>query len=262
LLSAFASRRKPAAVILLDVDEYGREKLPPKAQRTWTKAKKGDKVGFAIHPRDGTVHEIVFRMPEPEAKKGKDRSSRNDDDEASTPKKTRPEITHKGTEIIGAMRTEALVKSLEVNAVDDATLIGLLILALNARNVSIQTHGSGHATRTKLVRSITEGGRLSHDVERLRVVARQTLTNVLSCLFGHGDSGLHARIAGEAIGADAHLGPPIAMSKLFASRSDLRVDYLVFTISSLTPSDCARLIAMSTSMPSTLPEASANENGR
>ena len=93
-----------------------------------------------------------------------------------------------------------------MHAVDDATLIGLLVLALNARNVSIQTHGSGHATRTKLVQSITEGGRLSHDVERLRVVARQTLANVLSCSLGHGDSGLPARIAGDAIGSDAHLG--------------------------------------------------------
>ena len=62
------------------------------------------------------------------AKNGKGRSSRDDEDEASAQKKTRPEITHKGTEIIGAFRTEALVKSLEVNAVDDATLIGLLIL--------------------------------------------------------------------------------------------------------------------------------------
>ena len=115
------------------------------------------------------------------------------------------EITQ-SDEIIGALRTEALVKSLEVNAVDDATLIGLLVLALNARNVSIQTHGSGLATRTKLVQSITEGGRLSQDVERLRVVARQMLANVLSCSLGHGDSGLPARIAGDAIGADAHLG--------------------------------------------------------
>ena len=105
------------------------------------------------------------------------------------------------------MRTEALVKGLEANPIDDATLIGLLILALNARNVSIQTHGgSGNPTRTKLVQSITEGGRLSQDVERLRVVARQTLANVLSCSLGHGDSGLPARIAGDAIGADVHLG--------------------------------------------------------
>jgi ParB family transcriptional regulator, chromosome partitioning protein len=203
---AWLDARMPKNGVLLDVDEYGREKLPPRAQRTWTKPKRGDQIGFTIHPRDGTVHEVVFRMPEPEAKKGKTRSTDGDSDGAPTPKKTRPEITHKGDEIIGALRTEALVKSLEVNAADDATLIGLLILALNARNVSIQTHGSGHATRTKLVRSITDGGCLSHDVERLRVVARQTLANVLSCSLGHGDSGLPARIAGDAIGADAHLG--------------------------------------------------------
>jgi ParB family transcriptional regulator, chromosome partitioning protein len=203
---AWLDAHMPKNGALLDVDEYGREKLPPKAQRTWTKPKRGDHIGFAIHPRDGTLHEVVFRMPEPEAKKGKTRSTDGDSNEALTPKKTRPEITHKGDEIIGALRTEALVKSLEVNAADDATLIGLLILALNARNVSIQTHGSGRATRTKLVQSITEGGRLSHDVERLRVVARQTLADVLSCSLGHGDSGLPARIAGDAIGADAHLG--------------------------------------------------------
>jgi ParB family chromosome partitioning protein len=192
--------------LLLETDEYGQAKLPPKAQRTWTKPKRGDHLGFVIHPRDGTVHEVVFRMPEPQAKNGKTRSTDSDSDQAPTPKKTRPQITHKGDEIIGALRTEALVKSLEVNPVDDATLIGLLILALNARNVSIQTHGSERATRTKLVQSITEGGCLSRDVERLRVAARQTLANVLSCSLGHGESGLPARIAGDAIGADAHLG--------------------------------------------------------
>jgi ParB family chromosome partitioning protein len=193
--------------VLLETDAYGQAKLPPKAQRTWAKPRKGDQIGFVIQPRDGTVHEVVFRMSEPEVRRGKDRGVSGGNDEAPTPKKTRPEITHKGDEIIGALRTEALVKGLETNAVDDATLIGLLILALNARNVSIQTHGgSGNPTRTKLVQSITEGGRLSHDVERLRVVARQTLANVLSCLLGHGDSGLPARIAGDAIGADVHLG--------------------------------------------------------
>ena len=145
--------------------------------------------------------------PRRKQRKARADRSRNDEDEAPAPKKTRPEITYKGTEIIGALRTEALVKGLEANPIDDATLIGLLILALNARNVSIQTHGgSGNPTRTKLVQSITEGGRLSQDVERLRVVARQTLANVLSCSLGHGDSGLPARIAGDAIGADVHLG--------------------------------------------------------
>ena len=104
------------------------------------------------------------------------------------------------------MRTEALVKSLEVNACDDMTLIGLLVLALDARNVSVQTDRPTHSTRTKLVQSITEGGRLTHDAERLRVVARQMLAAVLSCSIGRSDSGLVARIAGDALGADAHIG--------------------------------------------------------
>jgi ParB family chromosome partitioning protein len=202
---AWLDANMPKNGVLLDVDEYDHEKLPSKAHRTWTKAKKGDQIGFAIHPRDGTIHETVFRMPESEARKGKDRATAGDVDDAPAPKKTRPEITQKGTEIIGALRTEALVKSLEVNACDDATLIGLLVLALGAQNVSVQTDRSTASTRTKLVQSITEAGQLTHDAERTRVVARQMLADVLSCSPGRSDSGLVARIAGDALGADVHI---------------------------------------------------------
>jgi ParB family chromosome partitioning protein len=195
----------PKNGVILDIDQYGREKLPPRAQPTWTRPKKGDKIGFSIHPRDGTIHEVVFRLPEPEASNGKGRAVARGGDQTPAPKKTRPEITHKGEEIIGALRTEALVKSLEVNSCDDTTLIGLLSLSLAARNVTIQTSGSTHTTRTKLVQSIIEGGKLSQDADRLRVVARQMLAGVLSCSLGHGDSGLVARIAGETLGADVHL---------------------------------------------------------
>ncbi|RBP05211.1 ParB family chromosome partitioning protein, partial [Roseiarcus fermentans] len=202
---AWVDANMPKNGVSIEIDEYGREKLPPRAQRTWAKPKKGDKVGFAIHPRDGTIHEVVFRVSEPDVKKGKDRSIGGGDD-APTPKKTRPEITQKGTEIIGALRTEALVKSLEVNACDDMTLIGLLVLAFDAKNVTVQSDRPTHSTRTKLVQSITEGGRLTHDADRLRVVARQMLSAVLSCSIGRSDSGLVARIAGDALGADAHVG--------------------------------------------------------
>ena len=75
---AWLDAHMPKNGVLLDVDEYGREKLPPKAQRTWAKPRKGDQIGFTIHPRDGTVHEVVFRLPEPEAKKGKDCSTDGD----------------------------------------------------------------------------------------------------------------------------------------------------------------------------------------
>src|SRR5208282_4522053 len=202
---AWVDANLPKNGVWIEIDEYGREKLPPRANRTWTKPKKGDQIGFAIHPRDGAIHEIVFRIAEPDAKSGRNRSVGVTDDETA-PKKTRPEITQKGTEIIGALRTEALVKSLEVNARDDMTLIGLLVLALDARNVSVQTDRPTHSTRTRLVQSITEGGRLTHDAERLRVVARQMLAAVLSCSIGRSDSGLVARIAGDALGADAHIG--------------------------------------------------------
>ena len=202
---AWLDANMPKNGVMLEVDQYGREKLPPRAQPTWTKPKKGDKIGFAIRPRDSTIHEVVFRFAEPELKKGRGRSVDSADDAKPTPKK-RPEITHKGEEIIGALRTEALVKSLEVNPCDDTTLIGLLVLALSARNVTIQTDDYDRPARTNLVQSITEGGRLSQDAERMRVVARQILAGILSCTLGRGDSGLVARIAGDALGADSHIG--------------------------------------------------------
>src|SRR5271157_825803 len=202
---AWVDANMPKNGVWIEIDEYGREKLPPRANRTWTKPKKGDQIGFAIHPRDGTINEVVFRISEPEVTEGKGRSIGGGDD-APAPKKTRPEITQKGTEIIGALRTEALVKCLEVNACDDMTLIGLLVLAFDARNVTVQSDRPTLSTRMKLVQSITDGGRLTHDAERLRVVARQMLANVLSCSLGRSDSGLVARIAGDALGADAHIG--------------------------------------------------------
>ena len=189
----------------IEIDEYGREKLPPRANRTWAKPKKGDQIGFAIDPRDGKIHEVAFRVSEPDVTKGKDRSTcgrRRRAGAEEDPSRDHP----KGDRDHRAMRTEALVKSLEVNACDDMTLIGLLVLAFDGKNVSVQSDRPTHSTRTKLVQSITEGGRLTHDAERLRVVARQMLATVLSCSVGRSDSGLVARIAGDALGADAHIG--------------------------------------------------------
>jgi ParB family chromosome partitioning protein len=201
---AWLDANMPKNGVLLETGSYGEPKLPPKALRCYSKPKKGDQVGFVIKPQDGSIEEIVFHILVPEAKTGKNRAGATED-QAPPPKQTRPEITHKGTEIIGARRTEALVKSLEVNPCDDGTLIGLLALALTARNVTIQTAGSTRSTRTTLAQSITEGGQLTQDVERVRIVARQMLANVLSCSLGAGDSGPAARIAGSALGADEHL---------------------------------------------------------
>jgi ParB family chromosome partitioning protein len=201
---AWVDANMPKNGVLLDVDEYGREKLPSKAKPIWTKPTKADKIGFAIDPRNGNIRDVVFRPSEPDIKGGKGRSI-NAGNDAPAPKRTRPEITQKGAELIGALRTEALIKSFEVNDCDDATLIGLLVLALGARNILVQSDRPTHSTRTKLVQSITEGGQLTHDAERIRIVARQMLAEFLSCSPGRNDSGLVARIAGDALGADAHI---------------------------------------------------------
>ncbi len=62
---AWVDANMPKNGALIEIDEYGREKLPPRANRTWAKPKKGDQIGFAIHPRDGTIHEVVFRVSSP-----------------------------------------------------------------------------------------------------------------------------------------------------------------------------------------------------
>ncbi len=55
---AWLDANMPKNGVLLETDQYGQPKLPPKAQKTWTKPKKGDQIGFVIQPRDGTVQEI------------------------------------------------------------------------------------------------------------------------------------------------------------------------------------------------------------
>ena len=132
------------------------------------------------------IHEVVFRVSEPDAKKGKNRSISGGDD-APAPKKTRPEITQKGTEIVGALRAEALVKSLEVDACDDMTLIGLLVLAFDARNVTDPYRSPDVLDPDEAVQSIA-GHRLAHDAERW-ASSHAMLAAVLSCSLGEAIAG-------------------------------------------------------------------------
>jgi hypothetical protein len=111
----------------------------------------------------------------------------------------------KGVAIIGDLRSEALRRAIAENAIDDATLIGLLILSLTAQNVSIRTGDYSSSDRRKIAQQITHGGRLTQELDALRQAARQMLATFLSCRPGMNDSGLPARIAGDAIGTDVHL---------------------------------------------------------
>ena len=203
--AAWLDSNLPKNGLVLPADDYGNPKLPPKAERVWGQKKKGDTIGRSIDPRSGAIREIVFRLPKPAPKHGKQTAAESDDDAPVISTKTRPDITQKGMAIIGDLRTDALAKALSENTFDDITLIGMLLLALNASNVDIKTGDYIRNKRQRLFQRITEGGHLTQDLDLLRNSARELLALVFSCRPGFNSSGLAARFAGDAIAADAHL---------------------------------------------------------
>ncbi len=119
-------------------------------------------------------------------------------------------MTKKGTALIGELRTEALHQALQEAEIDDVTLIGLLVLALGGDNVSVTTpvdpYPYGYRSETKrLATGLIEGGILTRDPASLRNRARAMLAAVLSCKIDASSSGMLARHAGVAIGADRWL---------------------------------------------------------
>ena len=203
--AAWLESNLPKNGLVLPADDYGNPKLPPKAERVWGQKKKGDTIGRSIDPRSGAIREIVFRLPKPTPKHGKQTAAESDDDAPVISTRTRPDITQKGMAIIGDLRTDALAKALSENTFDDITLIGMLLLALNANNVDIKTGDYIRNKRRRLFQRITEGGHLTQDLDLLRDSARELLALVFSCRPGYNSSGLAARFAGDAIAADAHL---------------------------------------------------------
>ena len=189
---------------IVQVDEYGAARLPKGATRVWGgKPGRHDRVALSVDPRNGAVSEVYFTPPAPAAKASKTGAGDGDDAPAAE-LKARPDITQKGREMIGEMRTEALVKALGREGLTSETLVGLLVLALAADNVSIRTHE--YAPIQSIVSVIAEGGKLTSDTALIHTTAIKVLQTVLNCRLAYGvGSGLAARIAGEAIGADADL---------------------------------------------------------
>ena len=189
---------------IVQVDEYGAARLPKGATRVWGgKPSRKDRVALSVDPRNGAVSEVYFTPPAPAAKASKTGAGDGDDAPAAEPR-TRPDITQKGREMIGEMRTEALVKALGREGLTTETLVALLLLALAADNVSIRTHE--YAPIQSIVSAIAEGGKLTSDTALIHTTAIKVLQTVLNCRLAYGEGGgLAARIAGEAIGADADL---------------------------------------------------------
>jgi ParB family chromosome partitioning protein len=153
-------------------------------------------------------------MPDEKKSKGKGGATPDNGSEASDEpvviSKPRPDVTQRGCDMIGDFRTDALHEALGRAPIEDDTLMALLILAFAGLNVRVDS-GAGGAmsggTRFKRhAAMLFDGeGKFVFDMDTLRVAARSTLIDVLSCRRGISNSGVLSLVAGDAIGADGFL---------------------------------------------------------
>lgn len=216
----------PAKGVLLAVDQWGSPTLPPRAQRSYRdKAGKDDTIGCYIDPRSFEVKQIIFQVPEPASRRKSSGTGTGED--YVVPKAVRPDLTQKGEAMVGDLRTEALHTAFAEAEIGDDALIGLLVLALAGKNVSVRSgaHGNdvGSGERGSLAASITEGGVLTADPATLRTAARGMLRQALSCRVGFSSSGTVARVAGIAVDADAYL-PTTATEEFLGNLSKAAIE--------------------------------------
>ena len=187
-----------------EIGAYGEVTLPPKAMRNYGKARKGDCIACYVDARTGEVAHVPYTLPE--ARKASGAGGRGAEEKPAP--KPRPDITAKGVAMIGDLRTDALHEALREAPITDEALIGMLVLALGGRNVQVDSGAAergGYGWRERLAEKLTEGGVLTQDLQLLRATAREMLAQVLSCRDNKSQSGMGARYAGAAIGADLYL---------------------------------------------------------
>lgn len=199
----------PKRGAIVEAGQWGEPKLPPKAERVYGKATRSDHTAMYLD-REGKVQSVAYRMPEAKKPKGGNGAHPTGDDDAPIVN-TRPDVTRKGMEMIGDLRTDALHEALSRAPIEDDTLMALLALAFAGQNVSVASGtrdvsyygavGLGeHAARL-----FDQDGKLEFDMETLRVTVRSLLIDVLSCRENRSASGVVARVAGNVIGADNYL---------------------------------------------------------
>jgi ParB family transcriptional regulator, chromosome partitioning protein len=208
---------------LLAQDEYGRPVLPKKSEQVYGKPGKTDRFGHYLDPYSGTVKTVVYRVPADKstARTGKQRVAA--EPETAQPK-SRPDVTQKGNAIIGDLRTDALHQALRERDIDDGTLLALLVLALGGKNVSIQSAAEGgRSSREVLAGGLIEGGVLTTDQDVVRRAAPAMLQVALSCRDNMTNSGIVARVAGDAIDAKLFL-PNMATEEFLSCLSKAAIE--------------------------------------
>lgn len=197
---------------IVDVNSWGQPELPKKASQVYGKPSKADHVAMYLD-RDGKVQTVHYRMPETAKPKGAGVDgvvAGGADADATASPKARPDVTQKGHEMIGDYRTDALHDALGRAPIEDDMLMALMVLAFAGQNVRVDSGADGTFYGGKrfsrhAVGLFDENGKLAFDLDTLRVAVRSVLIDVLSCRRGMSNSGMIARIAGDAIGADEFL---------------------------------------------------------
>ncbi|MBZ9886045.1 ParB N-terminal domain-containing protein [Mesorhizobium sp. CA10] len=194
----------PKKGIITEPNTYGEVKLPPKAERVYGTPKKSDHAAMYLD-REGKVKTVHFRLPE-----AKKKANAMEAAEAVVMPKSRPDVTRKGIEMIGDLRTDALHEALSRAPIEDDTLLALLVLAFAGQNVRVDSgaggdHGFGRRMPRHAATLFDAEGKFAFDAETLRVAARGVLIDALSCREGMSKSGVVALVAGGAIGADSFL---------------------------------------------------------
>ncbi len=202
----------PKRGVILEVSNYGQPELPKKASQVYGKPSKSDHTGLYLD-REGKVQMVNYRMPEaakPKGAAGDGSVGGGDDAGAIVAPKARPDVTQKGHDMIGDFRTDALHDALGRAPIEDDMLMALMVLAFAGQNVRVDSGADGTFYGGKrfsrhAVGLFDEHGKLAFDQDQLRVAVRSVLIDVLSCRRGMSNSGMIARIAGNAIGADEFL---------------------------------------------------------
>ena len=197
---------------IVEVNSWGQPELPKKASQVYGKPSKSDHAAMYLD-RDGKVQTAHYRMPEAAKPKDADAdgsSAGGDDSDVIASPKARPDVTQKGHDMIGDYRTDALHEALGRAPIEDDMLLALMVLAFAGQNVRVDSGAEGTFYGGKrfsrhAVGLFDEHGKLAFDQATLRVAVRSVLIDVLSCRRGMSNSGMVARIAGEAIGADEFL---------------------------------------------------------
>ena len=210
----------PKRGVIIEANEWGQPKLPPKAERVYGKPGKTDHTGWFIDARSGVVQSVAYRLPQQKKAAGKDKG---EEAVVAAPSRARPDMTQKGMAMIGDLRTDALHEALARAPIEDDTLLALLVLAFAGANITIASGSAdspyGYSTcKPHAARLIGEDGKLNLDRDILRQAARLVLTEALSCRENRSNSGIVARIAGDAIGADEFL-PNMGTEEFLSSLS-------------------------------------------